>query len=431
VTDLPGGWSLVALGDIVDVLDSYRVPVNAAERAKRPGGVPYYGATGQVGWIDEPLFTEELVLLGEDGAPFLDASKPKAYVISGPSWVNNHAHVLRARAGATTSPYLKYALDALDYRPHVNGTTRLKLTQKAMSVIRLPMPALSEQDRIVAAIEEHLSRLDAAVAAMQSAERRVSALEKAIITTASSTVAPPSGWQIVTVAQAGRVSLGLQRSPKRHSGPSMRPYIRVANVFEDRIDGGDVMTMDMTDAEWARFRLRNGDVLLNEGQSPEYLGRPAIYRGEPPDVAFTNSLIRFQANEDVDPEWALLVFRSHMHNRRFMRESQITTNIAHLAAGRFKTVEFPLPPLDEQRARVADARKGLEACARLRIEITRAKKRSAALRRSILAAAFAGKLVPQDPDDEPASALLARIRAAREAEPPVRRARRGVRGSVS
>lgn len=422
MSDLPHGWDLAKLGGVIEVLDSRRVPVNAGERAKRPGDVPYYGATGQVGWIDEALFDEDLVLLGEDGAPFLDPSKRKAYLVHGRSWVNNHAHVLRARPGATNNRFLKYVLDAADYRPHVNGTTRLKLTQKAMCRMPIALPPLAEQERIVAAVEEHLSRLDAAEVASRSAYRRIKTLERSIITQASSTLDPPQHWRMETVGGAGTVGLGLQRSPKRHRGPRMRRYLRVANVFEDRIDDRDVMSMDMTDAEWERFRLRDGDVLLNEGQSPELLGRPAMYRGDPPDVAFTNSLIRFQANNDVDPEWALLVFRSHMHNRRFMRESQITTNIAHLAAGRFKTVEFPIPPHDEQRARVTAARVQLEACARFRSEVVDANNRAASLRRSILAAAFAGQLVPQDSDEEPASVLLERIRD-RAATTPTRRTR--------
>jgi type I restriction enzyme, S subunit len=94
-------------------------------------------------------------------------------------------------------------------------------------------------------------------------------------------------------------------------------------------------------------------VLLNEGQSPHLLGRPAIYRGQPPDVAFTNSLIRFRSGPGVTPEWALAVFRHHMRSRRFMRESRITTNIAHLSAKRFSTVEFPVPPVAEQRRIIA------------------------------------------------------------------------------
>jgi type I restriction enzyme S subunit len=158
----------------------------------------------------------------------------------------------------------------------------------------------------------------------------------------------PAGWTMAKVADLGRVSLGRQRSPKYHQGSAMRPYLRVANVFEDRIDTADVMEMHFSDEEFDRYRLTPGDILLNEGQSPHLLGRPAIYRGDPPNVAFTNSLIRFQAGPAVNPKWALAVFRHHMHSKRFMRESRITTNIAHLSAGRFAEVEFPVPPLPEQ-----------------------------------------------------------------------------------
>ncbi|HRY11702.1 MAG TPA: restriction endonuclease subunit S [Candidatus Nanopelagicales bacterium] len=158
----------------------------------------------------------------------------------------------------------------------------------------------------------------------------------------------PTGWVWSTVAEVGKVELGRQRHPNWHTGPNMRPYLRVANVFENRIDVSDLKEMDFTGV-FDRFKLHPGDVLLNEGQTPELLGRPAIYRGQPENVAFTNSLIRFQAGPKVTPGWALLVFRHHMHSGRFKRESRITTNIAHLSATRLKTVEFPVPPMDQQR----------------------------------------------------------------------------------
>ncbi|XUL90383.1 restriction endonuclease subunit S [Streptomyces galilaeus] len=151
----------------------------------------------------------------------------------------------------------------------------------------------------------------------------------------------------------GDIELGRQRHPDWHTGPEMRPYLRVANVFEDRIDTSDLKEMDFSGV-FDKYRLVPGDVLLNEGQSPHLVGRPAIYRGEPSDVAFTNSLIRFQANSGVLPEWALLVFRRHMHAGRFAKEARITTSIAHLSAARLKTVEFPVPPTAEQR-RIVDA----------------------------------------------------------------------------
>ena len=79
--DLPERWATANLEICVDILDSQRIPVNSDERVKRKGAIPYYGATGQVGWIDDFLFDEELLLIGEDGAPFFDKSKEIAYII--------------------------------------------------------------------------------------------------------------------------------------------------------------------------------------------------------------------------------------------------------------------------------------------------------------------------------------------------------------
>jgi type I restriction enzyme S subunit len=272
----------------------------------------------------------------------------------------------------------------------------------------LKIPPVAEQRRIVAVIEEQFSRLDAGLAGLEGGRARLASLTKAILL-AAVPEEPPQDWTLSTVADAGTVALGRQRSPKFHNGPNMKQYLRVANVFEDRIDTTDVMSMHFSDEEFARFRLKKGDILLNEGQSPHLIGRPAMYRGVPPDTAFTNSLLRFRVGAGVLPEWALLVFRRHLHAKRFLRESQITTNIAHLSAGRFKTIEFPIPPVDEQRRIVADVDRQLTFMTQTVNTLHALRDRAAILRLSILAAAFSGELVPQDPSDEPASVVLERI----------------------
>lgn len=180
----------------------------------------------------------------------------------------------------------------------------------------------------------------------------------------------------------------------------MRPYLRVANVFEDRIDTTDVKNMHWSGELFERFKLRSGDILLNEGQTPDLLGRPALYRGTPAEVAFTNSLIRFQSNPAVLPEFALLVFRRHMHAGRFKRESRITTNIAHLSASRLKPIEFPIPPLTVQQQVVDRATSQLEDATRMEHSIRTTTARLSTLRRAILAAAFSGKLTGRNTDDE-------------------------------
>ena len=103
-----------------------------------------------------------MILLGEDGAPFFDLSKQKAFVIRGKSWVNNHAHVLRSLDNRPNN-YIKYYLDVFNYHGYVSGTTRLKLNQTSMRKIPVPIAPLDEQKRIVAEIEKQFSRLDEAV----------------------------------------------------------------------------------------------------------------------------------------------------------------------------------------------------------------------------------------------------------------------------
>ena len=103
----------------------------------------------------------------------------------------------------------------------------------------------------------------------------------------------PAGWVWTTVQELGEVRLGRQRSPKHQAGPHPRPYLRVANVLEDRIDISDVKTMNFTPKEFATFCLKDGDILLNEGQSVDLVGRPAMFRDEIPGAAFKTRLYGF------------------------------------------------------------------------------------------------------------------------------------------
>ena len=174
-------WPMFPLSSLVQVLDKLRVPVNSNARFKRAGGVPYYGATGQVGTIDEALFNEDLLILGEDGVQFFDSNKSKAYKISGPSWVNNHAHVLRPDKNKIVLEYLMHFLNQFNFIGYANGTTRLKLTQGAMNRIPIPLPPIEEQKRIVEILEFHLTHMDTALLDVKKAKLKAAKFSRSYI----------------------------------------------------------------------------------------------------------------------------------------------------------------------------------------------------------------------------------------------------------
>jgi type I restriction enzyme, S subunit len=181
---LPENWEIAKLDDVCEILDRQRIPVNIKDRQSRISGkdksllFPYYGATGQVGWIDDYIFDGEYILLGEDGAPFLEVFKNKAYIVNGKFWVNNHAHILKSYS---SNRYLCYYLNQLDYRYFVTGTTRLKLNQAAMKQVPIKVPPLQEQNEIVEKIEELFSELDNGVESLKKAREQLKTYRQAVL----------------------------------------------------------------------------------------------------------------------------------------------------------------------------------------------------------------------------------------------------------
>ncbi|MEV5197707.1 restriction endonuclease subunit S [Streptomyces sp. NPDC053720] len=420
--ELPAGWAWARLGDLGEYINGRGfkksewaddgLPIIRIQNLTGSGASFNYFA----GDLDERHTVDDGDLLVAWAATL------GTHIWRGPKAAVNQ-HIFKV------IPYvdIKFLHYLIDHKIHElaaasHGSGMVHVTRAKFDGLRVVVPPLAEQRRIVEALEGHLSRLDAAVATVQNSRKRLVNLQKSVLLDIVPEEVPES-WMAGTVEQAGTVELGRARHPDWHHGPEMRPYLRVANVFEDRIDASDVMEMDFSGI-FEKYRLHPGDVLLNEGQSPHLVGRPALYRGTPSNVAFTNSLLRFKANRDVMPEWALMVFRRHLHARRFMREVRITTNIAHLSSKRLKAVEFPIPPMDVQKRlvmRCDELLSGVDAMGR---EVARTLTRAENLRRAILNRAFNGTLIPQDPDDEPATALLARIKADRDAQPKAKRTRR-------
>lgn len=120
---VPAHWDVKRIKFLVRCLDGQRVPLNSEQRADIKGHIPYWGSGGIVDYINKYLFDEELILLGEDGAPFFDRYRPVAYLVSGKVWINNHIHVLR-NISHVPSEWVVHALNCVEYRSYIDGSTR-------------------------------------------------------------------------------------------------------------------------------------------------------------------------------------------------------------------------------------------------------------------------------------------------------------------
>ncbi|MFF0457295.1 restriction endonuclease subunit S [Nocardia africana] len=421
---LPPGWAQVSLQAVVDVLDSMRIPINARERAERPGPVPYYGATGQVGWIDNHIFDEKLILLGEDGVQFLDRNKPKAYLISGKTWVNNHAHVLRARPELIRRRYLCHYLNFFDYRYAVNGTTRLKLTRSAMDRIPVLLPPLAEQRRIVEALEDHLSRLHAANAAVNAAERKILAFTGSV--REQFLHSQVHRWGVLSDV-LDRIEAGKSFTcDPRVAGPDEWGIIKVSAMTWGEFRANENKAVPYGRNIDPRYEIKSGDILVSRANTEAYVGAPVLVRKCRPKLLLSDKSLRLVPKAGIDKGWLVHVLASPSVRREISRRATGTKeSMRNISQRNLASVPIPLPDSNQHSVELAASiDELLESTSRMAGVLAFAGSRAEHLRRSLLTQAFSGLLVPQDPTDEPAAKLLARIEEERGREPKVVRARR-------
>lgn len=203
---------------------------------------------------------------------------------------------------------------------------------------------------------ELLGRLRAQNKAMHATEDALRALSVARRSALMDTFRPdrgsadtyPSHWKIKRVGDAGDVQLGQKRQPSVHDGDNVRPYLRVANVFDGHIDLSDLRTMHFAERDLAKYELLPGDILLNEGQTRELVGRSAIFAHGPKGICFQMTLLRFRCHGDLMALFAHAYFQHCLYTGQFAARCLKTTSIAHLSAAGLAEMPMPVPPISEQ-----------------------------------------------------------------------------------
>lgn len=403
-------WTYLTKG-AAECLDSFRKPINASERSNREGDIPYYGATGQVGWIDDFLTNEQLVLLGEDGAPFLDLIKDKAYIIEGKAWVNNHAHILQSHFGTVGNLFLMHYLNVFNYNDFVNGTTRLKLTQSSMDTMPVPIPPLPEQQRIVDRIESLFAKLDEAKQKAQNAldsfeTRKAALLHKAFTGELTAQWRKEHGvgmesWEKANLGNYVDSQYGYTESASQEQvGPK---FLRITDIQDGVVNWTDVPFCKISDTDFERYAVSQNDIMI--ARTGATTGKSYLIVDNVKAV-FASYLIRIKIKSPkLQPQYLYGFMQSQMY------WGQITEFSAGIAqpgvnAKKLKEIILSIPSIPEQTeiVRILDDLLSKEQQAKEAAE--KVLEQIDLIKKAILARAFRGELGTNNPNEESAVKLL-------------------------
>lgn len=475
-------WGRVCLRDVADVLNGF--PFES--RLFHPStGTPLIRIrdilTGETDTFYNGDFESQFLVNPGELLIGMDGDFNSARWRSKPALLNQRVCKITPDERFYSGRLLEFALPG--YLAAINAATSSvtvkHLSSKSIEEIELPLPPLAEQTRIVEKLEELLSDLDAGVAELKAAQKKLAQYRQSLLKAAvegaltaewrnSQPAAPiesgamllqrslrerrarwearqltkfqtqgktppqdwqakypepvapdvtglsrlPLGWVWASLDMLGEIVSGVAKGTKRDADVVVRevPYLRVANVQRGYLDLSEVKTILATESDIADLTLRNGDVLFNEGGDRDKLGRGWVWRDEVASCIHQNHVFRMRPflSETLAE---LISHHGNTFGKQWFRSvGKQTTNLASINMGMLRAFPVPVAPAVEQKVALDRLVQQLEALTDQEKSVELGLKQSAAQRKNILQAAFSGQLVPQDPADEPASVLLARIR---------------------
>ncbi|MEU6367308.1 restriction endonuclease subunit S [Streptomyces sp. NPDC046931] len=295
---------------------------------------------------------------------------------------------------------------------HQGRSVLPKINQEALVKLPVPVPPLEEQRRIVAALEEQLSRLDAATGNAFSAMRAAEILIHSIKARAVRDLA--NRFPSATLGEEIREPLRNGHSARAAADGTIRTLTLTA-VTKGLFDDAHTKLTAADPARVAKLWLKPGDIFIQRSNTPELVGTSALYEGPEDWAIFPDLLIRVRTSDRLDPQFAHLVLSAPQTRHYYRSQAKgLAGSMPKIDQETILGTRIPLPDLEVQRQTVQAVAQVIERARHATTTAEAYRAKSSALRRSLLAEAFTGRLIPQDGTDEPADAVLDRIRAERE-----------------
>jgi type I restriction enzyme S subunit len=439
MTTQPAGWSKAQFAEIADL----QLGKMLDQRKNRGESTPYlrnvnvrWGAFDLTDVATMPLTAEDRAALDiRDGDLLVcEGGEPARAAVwtLGDKGISFQKALIRVRACAGINSvmlalFLRYAQSERLLDQFFSGTTIRHLPLVALSRVPLPLPPSREQGRIVSKLDGLLGRTARARKELDRVPTLIAHYKQVILAAATSgaltrhwrqTVEGLPAWRELTLADIADVQGGVTKDSKKQSlSDEEVPYLRVANVQRGYLDLREMKTIRVPEGRLKGLLLEPGDILFNEGGDIDKLGRGWVWEGQISRCSFQNHVFRARlfdrANEPKYVSW----WGNHRGLDYFLRAGKQTTNLASINKTLLSRLPISMPPPEEQTEIVRRIDFAFTWLDKLTAEHARAAALLPKLEQALLAKAFRGELVPQDPDDEPASVLLERIRSERAAAP--------------
>jgi len=296
--NLPENWKVVRLGRVAEIYDYLRVPINSKERERRKAKAqklyPYYGANGQVDWIDDYIFDGEYLLVAEDGG-FWGPFEKSSYLVKGKFWVNNHAHILRAKESLSSNKYIEFFLNYENLNIYISGTTRGKLTQEILRSILIPLPPLPEQKRIV----EILSLAEDLI---KKQKETIALIDKILMAKFlemfGDPVTNPKGWEVRRLDEVIlNMRHGISRKGIKKSLKNPLKCLRPSNINKQcKVNLSDVRIVKFSERDFNRAGLTKGELVISHlNGSIDHVGKCILFVFEDKWI-FDSNLLAIKLN---------------------------------------------------------------------------------------------------------------------------------------
>jgi type I restriction enzyme, S subunit len=414
MTALPRGWAGTTVGEITEFKYGKSLP----DKSRRPGSINVFGSNGPVGKHDESLTAAPSIIVGRKG------SIGEVHYLETPCYPIDTTYYVDHFGGAEPR-FIMHLLKNLPLRTLNRATAIPGLNRDDAYALNVGLPPLPEQGRIVAKIDSLSAKSNRARDQLVHIPRLVEKYKQAILAAAlrgeltrewRASVGRRNEWD-ETILERVLTDIRYGTAKKCNYNGGAVGVLRIPNVQHGHIILDDIKSANFTEDEREALRLEEGDILIiRSNGSLDLVGRSAIVVGPAVGMLYAGYLIRLRLDRRLaNPSFVQLFLQTAETRARLERLAKSTSGVNNVNSTQLKALPFTRPDLDEQEQIVGHVRAAFTWINRLAAEAARARNLIDHLDQAVLAKAFRGDLVPQDPTDEPASKLLERIRAERSA----------------